>query len=614
MVTPSRQCKPGRPRPVFRSGVLLLLLLSSLAVKPEAGQSQQSPGLEIADYSRDPEWFPRIYQPFVPQQIPNPDLSNRTSVFQGIRDGKLELSLAQLLAAVVENNLDIAVARYNNAFAETDILRAKAGQSPRGVEGARVPSGLFAGAIGAGLGGGGGGRGDGGGSAISGRARQVFIGPRGTFDPLVGLNFSMDRTTSPLNTLRVAGVPTVTVNTTALQLFYVQRFATGTSFSVSFNSQRQSSTQQRLLFNPSFVSGFSLSVNQQLLNGFGSGVTRRFLNVAENGKSIVREWFRQQVIGTVAEAQSLYWDLVASRERLRAAEQALAVAERLQEDNRKQAEIGTLAPLDVLTAEAEVAARERDRIMAQTDLRMREAVLKNIFAKQIGPDLRAARIEPTDPLPGPQDADIPGLQEALSDAMRNRAELRQAERNLLNQETAVLFTKNRLKPTLNLFGRFSTSGLSGGLGSVLGQVGRVDFPEYAFGFSLSFPLLNRSAQADDVRARIEQRQAETALQRTRNQVGLEVRNAVIGLMQAEAQVEAAQKAVSGAEQTLSAEERKLRAGVSIPYNVIQVQRDLLAAQLAEVEARVGYAKALVEIDRTRGLTLEKTGIDLEQIL
>ena len=197
--------------------------------------------------------------------------------------------------------------------------------------------------------------------------------------------------------------------------------------------------------------------------------------------------------------------------------------------------------------------------------------------------------------------------------MRNRAELRQGERNLLNQEIAVLFTKNRLKPTLNLFGRFATSGLSGGLGSVLGQVGRVDFPEYAFGFSLSFPLLNRSAQADDLRARLEQRQAETALQRTRNQVGLEVRNAVIGLMQAKAQVGAAQKAVGRAEQTLGAEERKLRAGVSIPYNVVQVQRDLLAAQLAEVEAHAGYAKAMVEIDRARGLTLEKTGIDLEQV-
>ena len=612
MVTPSRHWKPDRAHCVARSGIAFFVLALFLAGMPVAAQPPDvAPDLEKPDYSRNPEWFPQFYKPYVPQRIPAPNLSSGASVTARIRDGKLELSLAQLLDAVVENNLDLAVARYNNSFAETDILRAKAGQAPRGVAGARVPSGLFAGALGAGLGGGGGG-GGGGGSAISGRARQVFIGPRGTFDPVAGLNFSVGRTTSPLNTLRVAGVPTVAANTTALQAFYAQGFTTGTSFSISFNTQRQSSTQQFLLFNPSFVSSFSLSVNQQLMNGFGFGVTRRFMNVAQNGRRIAREWFRQQVIDTVAQAQSLYWDLAASRDRLRAAEQALTVAERLYEDNRKRAEIGTLAPLDVLTAEAEVAARERDRIVAETDLQMREAALKNVFSKQIGPALRAARIEVTDSLPEPQDAGIPGLEEALSAAMRNRPEIRQAEGNILNQETAVQFTRNRLKPTLNIFGRFATAGLTGGLGSVLQQVGRIDFPEYAVGFSLSFPLLNRSAQADDLRARLEQRQSETALQRTRNQIGLEVRNAVIGLLQTQAQVAAARKAVDRMEQTLDAEEKKLQAGVSIPYNVIQVQRDLLAAQLAAVEARASYAKAVVQMDRATGVTLEKTGIDLEQ--
>ncbi|MCZ6492439.1 MAG: TolC family protein [Acidobacteria bacterium] len=615
MVTPSRHWKPGRAHCVARSGIVLCVLALFLAGIPVAAQPPDvAPDLEKPDYSRNPEWFPRIYKPYVPQRVPAPNLSSGASVTERIRDGKLEMSLAQLLDAVVENNLDLAVARYNNSFAETDILRAKAGQAPRGVAGARVPSGLFAGAIGAGLGGGGGdGGGGGGGSAISGRARQVFIGPRGAFDPVAGLNFSVGRTTSPLNTLRVAGVPTVVANTTALQAFYTQGFTTGTSFSISFNTQRQSSTQQFLLFNPSFVSGYSLSVNQQLMNGFGFGVTRRFMNVAQNGRRIAREWFRQQVIDTVAQAQSLYWDLAASRDRLRAAEQALSVAERLHENNKKQAEIGTLAPLDVLTAEAEVAARERDRIVAETDSQMREAALKNVFSKQIEPALRAARIEVTDSLPEPQDAGIPGLEEALSAAMRNRPEIRQAEGNILNQETAVQFTRNRLKPTLNIFARFATAGLTGGLGAVLRQVGRIDFPEYAVGFSLSFPLLNRSAQADDLRARLEQRQSETALQRTRNQIGLEVRNAVIGLMQTQAQVAAARKAVDRMEQTLDAEEKKLQAGVSIPYNVIQVQRDLLAAQLAAVEARAGYAKAVVQMDRATGVTLEKTGIDLEQV-
>jgi len=380
------------------------------------------------------------------------------------------------------------------------------------------------------------------------------------------------------------------------------------------NSERESSTQQSLLFNPGFASRLNFSVNQQLLNGFGFAVTRRFLKVAENNRKTAREVFRQQAVLAVRNAQNLYWDLAAARERVRAAEQALAVAQRLYEDNRKQAEIGTLAPLDVVGAEAEVAARRRDLIAAQTDQQFKEVQLKNVMSKEMDLALGAAPLETTDPLPEPQDSDVPPFEEALATAMKNRPELARAEGGILNQEVVTQFTKKQLQPSLSIFGQLASASRAAVLSAALGQVRRFDFPEYSFGFALTIPIANRSAQADDLRARLELRQAETALQRTRNQIRLEVQNAIVALLQARAQIAAASKATDRSKQTLDAEEKKLQAGVSTPYNVIRVQRDLQTAQFAEVEARVTYAKARVALEQAMGVTLEKNHIALDDVI
>ncbi|OFW02343.1 MAG: hypothetical protein A3G20_04925 [Acidobacteria bacterium RIFCSPLOWO2_12_FULL_59_11] len=606
-----------RPLPKRLTGgarrALCALALAAIGFGGPSARAQGAAAL-LSDYSQGPELFPRFYRAYLSQQIPEPDLQNSSTISQMIREGKIDLSIHQLLAATLENNLDLAAARYENSMTATDILRAKSGQAPRGTNNIRVPSGLFAGAIGAGLGGSGGGGGGGGGGGITGNARQVSIGPRGSFDPSLRLSFSVDANTSPLNSIRVSGVPTVTTHTANLQISYSQAFTTGTSFSLSFTNQRQSSTQQSLLFNPVFTPRFNFSINQQLLNGFGFAVTRRFLQVAENNREVARDLFRQQAVQVLVQAQNLYWDLAAARENVRAAEQALSVAQRLYGDNKKRAEIGTLAPLDVVSAEAEVAARQRDLVVAQTDLAMKELQLKNVLSKELDATLGDATLATTDALPEPQESDIPKLGEAVDTALRNRPELPQAESAIRNQEIAVQFTKNRLLPSLNIFGLLADAGRASGVSSAWSQVGRMDFPEYAVGISLAIPILNRGAQADDLRARLELRQAETTLQRTRNQIQVEVRNAIIGLMQAKAQAEAARKAVDLAQQTLGAEGKKLQAGVSTPYAVIQVQRDLINAEFAEIQARVNYAKARVEMDRSTGTTLEKNNITLDEAL
>ncbi len=550
-----------------------------------------------------------------------------------IHDGKIELSLSQLAAAVVENNLTIAVDRYNISFAQADLLRSNAGQAARGVgaAGAGIPNELFSSAIGAGVGSLAGLGGIGVTGSISGLQRTLSLAPRGAYDPAFLFNVSWDRTTSPLNTLIVAGVPAVTTNTAFYQFGWQQAFTSGTSFSVSLSNQRQSSTQQSLIYNPDVISRLSVAIVQQLGNGSGFVVNRRFQTVARNNERIARQWFQQQVSAILAQAESSYWDLVSAQEQVKATEQALKAAQELYENNRKQVAAGILPGLDVVSAQSQVASNQRDLIIFQTNLQQQELTIKTYFSRQITDALGDAQIVATDPLPEIRDADIPPLDEALTAAERNRPEVPQAEGIVKNDKVAIAVSRNYLKPTFNAFAFFATAGLSGdqlisnsggsvpiliqaGLAQELNQFIHFRYPEYAAGFSLTIPIRNRSALADNARAGLDERQAEISLQRTRNQIGVEVRTAITSLIQAKGQAAAAGDALEYSNQALDTEKKKLVAGLSTPYNVTLAQRNALNANLVDAQARAGYAKALVEMDRSRGILMEKDHIDLETIL
>ncbi|MBI3940887.1 MAG: TolC family protein, partial [Acidobacteria bacterium] len=462
-------------------------------------------------------------------------------------------------------------------------------------------------------GGGGGGVGSAGG--ITGGGGQIQIGPVGTFDPALAFNFSWDRVSSPLNTLQVSGSPFVTSYATSYGGTYAQLLPTGTSYSLALNGLRQSSTQQFLRFNPAVASRFVLSFNQPLLSGLGPLSNERFLLVARNNQKVSQEVFQQQVIDTVVRVENIYWDLATFQENVRVAEQSLAVAQKLYQENQTRAQIGTLAPLDVVASESEVAARQRDLIVATTNLQLQEATFKNILSRKVDAELDSVPIATTDSLPEVKPQDMPDLPQALAHALENRPDLRQAQLNLQNQNIAVLYTSNNLKPGLALFGLYAGAGLEGnthtaegGAGGSLAQSFSGDFPEQAGGMTLVIPIRNRTGQADNLRAQLEYNQLQTSLQRSRNQVALEVRQAVIALVQGKAQVEAARKAVLLARQSLEAEQKKLAAGVSTSYQVILLERDLVSAELAELQASAGYAKALVEMDRSTGRTLDRNGI------
>jgi outer membrane protein TolC len=595
------------------------VLLSAAAA--QAQQAITSNSSTLPSYTAGPSWFPSVLKPYQQEVLRPPVTENSPRLHDLIRNGKLRLSMADALALALENNLDIAVQRFLHPIAEADVLRTSSGQAARGIPGALLPSGLNQGALGIGVNNSQGAGGVGSAGGISGGGGAVQIPQAGTFDPAVNFNFSLDKTNSPLNTLQVAGVPQVTTNSTAFTGSYTQLFPTGTSFTYNLNGIRQDTTQQFLLYNAAIISRFAIGVNQPILNGFGYLPNKRFMMIASNNLKTSDEILRQQVTATVVQIENAYWNLAAAEQAVLAAQTAFDVAKRLDTDTKARLEIGAVAGIELVSTGAAVAVAERDLIVAQTNFQLQEAQLKRLLSKQIDPDLDASGIEITDDLPAPSERDVPELNTALAAALEERPELHIAQQDLAKQDITSRFTKQSLMPNVSVFSLYAGAGLAGdnarlnaGAGKSLTQDFAADYPEYASGVSVVIPVRNRSAQADNLRARLEQQQLEVGMQRLKQQVQLEVRQAMVSLTQGKAQVAASDQAVKLAGQAVDAERAKLDAGASTTYNVILRQRDLVSAQQAQIAASVAYARALVDIHRATGATLKENGIELNDAL
>ena len=618
------RCKPVRHLCAF-AAVLLAPAIAAGGDSPPGNETAGSAaGFEqpfLQSVAKGPNLAPRFWRPYLQESLPHPVLLNSTRLGDLIREGKLGLSLADALALTIENNLDIVVQRYVVPFAETDILRTKSGQAARGFSGALYPSELNSGAIGAGVTNAGGTGGTGNAGGITGGGGAVLVGAAGAFDPTVNFAYSWDRVTSPLNSLVVSGIPTTTSYATAYSASYAQLFHTGASYSVSLSTLRQNTTQENILYNPDVTSRISIGFNQPLLAGFGRLANERFIMVAKNNQGTAQEVFRQQVIASVAQLVGAYYDLVSFQLNVRVAQESLAAVSELVAETRTQERIGVMSRLDIVTAESQLAASRRDLIVAQTNLQQQETTLKQLLSKVDDPNLDSAEIVVTDPLPEPKESDVPAVSKALETAMTNRPELREAQNNLLNQNTAIAYARNNLLPTTSVFGLLAGAGLdgntastTGGAGGSLGKTFSFTYPEFAYGVSFAASIRNRSAQADNIRSQLERNQQEITLQSTRNQINLQVQQARVGLIQGQAQVAAAQEAVVLAQQSRDAERARLRAGVSTPYNVVLKERDLVSAQYAQVQVESAYAKAMIAMDQATGTTLERNGIRLDDAL
>lgn len=609
-----------------KTGWAACVLCAAFAVSASAQSQDATPPappdrLVVPDYTHGASWFPTVAKPYQQAPVQPVNMNNSPRLHDLIRNGTLELSLTDALMLAIENNLDISVQRLTLPIAQTDILRTSSGQAARGVTGALVPSGLNQGALGVGVNAAAGIGGVGAAGGISGGGGAVFIGQSGNFDPTVSINASYDRTVSPLNSIIVAGVPTVTTYSGASSVNYAQLFPEGSSFTMSVNGIAQNSTQNNLLFNPAVVSRMALGFNQPLLSGFGFLPNKRFVMVAANNLQTSRDLFTEQVTTAVVQMEDAYWNLTAARQQVDASQQAYKAAQQLVSDTQTKVQFGTAARVDVTSAQSAAASAERDLVVAQTNVDLQQAQLKAMLSKQMDPDLERAQIRPTDPLPNPSDAPAPAFDEALKTAIASRPELSVASRNLKNQDITVAFTKNGLLPAVSAFGMYAAAGLAGdtlnvtqGLGTSLYQDVNGAYPEYAAGVSATFTLRNRSAQADSLRARLEDQQLQVQMKQSQRQISLEVRQAIISLEQGRAQVQSAREAVRLASDSVDAEQAKFDAGLSTPYNIVLRQRDLLTARQAQVTAEAAYARALVDFDRATGQTLDRNGIRLSDAI
>lgn len=589
--------------------------------------------------------FPNILSGFQSLPVPEPPMSNSQMLQSLIQNGKLELSLDDAISLALQNNLDISVARYQIPLAQADYLRTKSGGAARGVTGAAISQALFAGAIGGSTTASGGG-GTGGAGGFSGGGSAVDLGSAGCCDPFAGFSLSWNQQTLPLNSLVLSGIPVATSHFAGYNTFFGQGFLTGTSYVLSVNGSRSANNQQFQLFNPSVPAFFGLTVSQRLLKGFGYRANAASIRIAKNDLKISDSVFRQQVITTVAQVLNLYYSLLADQENVRVAQQAVNYSQKLLEDNKKQVQIGTLAPIEVVRAESELATDQQSLIVAQTTFREDGEKLKTALSKRVDPDLAAAEVDPTGKLPDPQPGDIPSLSVALAEAVKNRPEIEQVLWNMRNQDLVIQSTRNSLLPTLDAFASYADYGLSGnrpvfgpcpnGFANVTGkcvsatgtisppivgvvpggafqslsQVLHGNYPDYSFGLTLQIPIRNRQAQADAATALLQRRQYDVQLQQKRNQVEQDVRNAEIAVTQAKAQIDAAAKATVLAQQTLDAEQKKFKLGESTTLNVILTERDLTTAEGNEAKARAAYAQAMVQYDQATADILDKHNIQM----
>ncbi len=586
--------------------------------------------------------MPKSHNPlnaYTPDSVPEPALSNSPRLEQLVRDGKLYISLKDAVDLALEDNLDLAIARYNLPIANTDILRTQAGGFFRGVNTGVVQGtpgggvgGFGTGAPGAGAGGTTGGAG-GAGAGASGLVQSTLGAGTAvsSYDPAILTSIGAEHQTTPLANLQIYGVPSLQLNTGSSTIEFQQAFPTGTSVSFQFNNSRQTNNSPYFFLSPSNNSMFRFSFQQQLLAGFGFGPNLRYLRIARNNKRISDIAFKDQVIATVTQIENIYWDLVSAYEQTRVNEQSFAFAQQTLENAKKQLQLQSVPEMEVMRAEAEVSKRDQELTVARTNLQLQETLMKNAVTKSLDdPVLESMPVVPTDEQmqPAPIEAAKP-IRDLIADAQHNRPELAESDIDLVNRQISRRASRNALLPSLSLVGFYGGSGLGGPLNPLCPDCTStvpVDFsgalrnafnnssPDYYIGLNLSIPIRNRVAKADQYRSELEYRQAELRSEQLKKQVRIEVRNAQYALDQTGARVEAARKARDLAQRTFDITKKEQELGSGSSYQTLSAQRDLSLAELDLVSAMTTYQKAKVELDRATGTTLEHNGILIQEAI
>ncbi len=543
-----------------------------------------------------------------------------------MRAGNLYLSAQDVMALALENNLDIEIQRYGPLLTKEVSLRAQGGGLLRdvGVSVAQGPTsvsttGVSLNASGATA------------SAATSASGGVLtqIGPAiPNLDPSLSFYSNFGHFTSPFSNTFLTGTTALITQQRQYQTSYSQYTDFGLFGQLTYGSTYDKYNSKAYDVNPYSSAYLDLTVTQNLLLGFGRAVLGRNIKVSKNNEKASALQFKQQVITTVSSILNLYWDLVSFNQDVKARKDELATAQALYEDNKKQVQIGTLAPIEVTRAESQVYSSQQDLLISQTNLLQQETVLKNALSRNgvANPLLAEVRIVPLDTIQVPEKDEMKPLDELVKEAMGRRTEILTQNINIDSQKINLVAVKNELKPTLQVFADLTNRGLSGdavagagtdpfivgGYSNVLGQIFRRNYPSYSAGLSLNIPLRNRAAQSDYATTALGLRQQELQLQKQTNQVRVDVQNAVIGLRQARVRYESAVKARILQQQTLDADKKKYTLGASTVFQVVQDQQTLAAAESTETQSLANYSHARISFDQALGTTLDVNHISLEE--
>ena len=595
--------------------------------------------------------------------VPPIRLHNSLRLQNLIRGGKLYLTAQDAIALALENNIDIESARYTPINETWLLQRFEAGGALPGVPSASSQAGSVASGEGVQGSQSAAGVNTSGGNQSTGNAVGATISQIGPVTPTLDPVFTNVQTYSHRSVLfpntTLSGVYNLVTKTRNYSESVSQGLITGGKISLSYSDSYLNENAPSDVINPENGVSLSLSFQHNLLQGFGVAVNSRNITVAKANLKLDDLNFKNEVIGSVANVLNLYYGLVADYQDLKAKQAALAVAQQFYQNNKKQVELGTMAPLDVTTAEAQVASSEQDLVVSETTLEQQQVLLKNVLSR-VGvadPLIREVQVIPLDRIEVPEQDNLPPLKQLITTALQNRTDIAANKINLSNAQISALGTQNGVLPQLAVLAGTTNQGLNGtpkpalvlpqqaarlpqplppgfgpcpgvagatcefpdpyfvgDIGTGLGQVVRRNFPTERAGAFIAPTLRNRQAQADFAIDQLGIRQTQLENQRSLNQVAVDVSNQVIGLQQARVRYQAAMRNRILEQQLLEAEQKKFSLGVSTTFLVVQQQRDLATAQANEISALVAYSNARVAVDQTLGTTLETNHVTVKEAL
>ena len=410
-----------------------------------------------------------------------------------------------------------------------------------------------------------------------------------------------------------------------------QRIPTGGEFSISLNSYKNDSNQKFLSINPRYSSTLRFNFTQPLLKNFGFKISRKEIIIAKNNRDISESQLKGILMDTIYNVESAYWNFVYSIENLKAKRQSLKLAQDLLAKNKREVEVGTFAPIEILSAQTEVASREADILQAEAMVKNNEDFLKtiiNLAAEEKGVE---ADIIPVDK-PAFTKKEV-NLEDALLTALENRPDLQASRIDVQNKEINLSYARNQLLPDLSLRASYWSPGISGtkiiydpldpfgppimtipgGSTAALRDAFDFKYKNWFVGLTLSIPLNSFLSRAEYAQARVNLEQSMFRLKNQEQQIFLEIKNAVRGVQTDYKRVHAYKVARELAEKKLEAEEKKLKVGLTTNYVVLQYQRDLAVARSAELQAIIDYNLSLARLDKALGTTLKNKNIRFSEI-